>query len=244
MGDGYIKAQWHQICTDDARATDTATCPSSMEILTDGNFPYTSVDEARAVAGSTPKAKAAAKKEELPQESGAVSAGAVGVAEVEVSGAEMPAKVTDKEKEDVNQAVCEERVTGHALGAGEQPSAAGTLDSAKSSVSPTQSMIDEVFGPDSPEVRAKHFRALKDMVKSLGELKEQLDLMKTPAPTPAASPAQSPRNLPMETVQAGFDEVDYGADDSPTNKDDEQTADAGEQTEISQEAVNSALANS
>ena len=69
VGDGYIKAQWHQICTDDARATDTATCPSSMEILTDGNFPYTSGDEARAVAGSTPKAKAAAKKEELPQES-------------------------------------------------------------------------------------------------------------------------------------------------------------------------------
>ena len=146
----------------------------------------------------------------------------------------MPAKVTDKEKEDVNQAVCEERVTRHALGAGEQPSAAGTLDSAKSSVSPTQSMIDE----------AKHFRALKNMVKSLDELKEQLDQMKTPAPTPAASPAQSPRNLPMETVQAGFDEVDYGADESPTNKDDEQTADAGEQTEISQEAVNSALANS
>lgn len=81
-----MKAQWHQIHTDDARATDAATwtCPSSMEIVTDG----------------------------------AVSAGPVGVAEVETSGAETPAKVTDKEMQDATQAVREERASGHALDAG------------------------------------------------------------------------------------------------------------------------------
>lgn len=71
------------------------------------------------------------------------------------------------------------------------------------------------------------------MVKSLGDLKEKLDKMKTPVPTPVASP----RNLPSaETF-----EVDYTADgESPTG---EQAADAGDEAEISQEAVNSALAS-
>lgn len=230
-----MKAQWHHIHTDDARATDTATCPSSMEIVTDGNFPYTSADEAKPIAGSVPKAKPAVKKEEPPPESSAVSAGSVGVAEVEASGAETSAKVTDKEKQDVNQAVHEERASGHALGAGEQPSAAGTLDSVKSSVSPTQSMLDEVFGPDSPEVRERHFNQLKDMVKSLGELKDKLDKMKTPVPTPAASP----RNV----ATADTFEVDYTSDGDGDSPADEQAADAVDQTEISQEAVNGALAS-